>query len=52
MSKTLEIKNLKKYYGTKNNITKAVNNLSLEIEEEAGSLEIQKNDSFKLYLND
>ncbi len=33
MSKTLEIKNLKKYYGTKNNITKAVNDLSLEVEE-------------------
>jgi putative ABC transport system ATP-binding protein len=33
MPKTLEIKNLKKYYGTKNNITKAVNDLSLEIEE-------------------
>lgn len=33
MQKTLEIKNLKKYYGTRNNITKAVNDLSLEIEE-------------------
>ena len=33
MQKTLEIKNLKKYYGTKNNITKAVNDLSLEVEE-------------------
>lgn len=32
MQKTLEIKNLKKYYGTKNNITKAVNDLSLEVE--------------------
>ena len=30
MPKTLEVKNLKKYYGTKNNITKAVNDLSLE----------------------
>lgn len=33
MQKTLEIKNLKKYYGTKSNITKAVNDLSLEVEE-------------------
>ena len=33
MQKTLEIKNLKKFYGTKNNITKAVNDLSLEVEE-------------------
>ena len=33
MPKTLEIKNLKKYYGTKSNITKAVNDLSLEVEE-------------------
>ena len=33
MPKTLKIKNLKKYYGTKNNIIKAVNDLSLEIEE-------------------
>ncbi len=33
MQKTLEIKNLKKYYGTKNNITKAVNDLSLEVVE-------------------
>ena len=33
MQKTLEIKKLKKYYGTRNNITKAVNDLSLEIEE-------------------
>ena len=32
MPKTLEVKNLKKYYGTKNNITKAVNDLSLEVE--------------------
>lgn len=31
MPKTLEIKNLKKYYGTKSNITKAVNDLSLEV---------------------
>lgn len=33
MKKTLEIKNLKKYYGTRNNITKAVNDLSFEVEE-------------------
>lgn len=33
MQKTLEIKNLKKFYGTKSNITKAVNDLSLEVEE-------------------
>ena len=33
MQKTLKIENLKKYYGTKNNITKAVNDLSLEVEE-------------------
>lgn len=33
MKKTLEIKNLKKYYGSKNNITKAVNDLSFEVEE-------------------
>ena len=32
MPKTLEVNNLKKYYGTKNNITKAVNDLSLEVE--------------------
>lgn len=31
MQKTLEIKNLKKYYGTKSNIMKAVNDLSLEV---------------------
>ena len=33
MQKTLEIKNLKKFYGTKSNITKSVNDLSLEVEE-------------------
>ena len=33
MQKTLKVENLKKYYGTKNNITKAVNDLSLEVEE-------------------
>ena len=33
MQKTLEIKNLKKFYGTKSNITKAVNDLSLEVDE-------------------
>ncbi len=32
MPKILEVKNLKKYYGVKNNITKAVNDLSLEVE--------------------
>lgn len=32
MPKILEGKNLKKYYGVKNNITKAVNDLSLEVE--------------------
>lgn len=33
MKKTLQIKNLKKYYGSKNNITKAVNDLSFDVEE-------------------
>ena len=32
MSKTLEIKNLKKYYGTKNNITKSMNDKITELE--------------------
>ena len=29
----LKLENIKKYYGSQNNITKAVNDLSLEIEE-------------------
>lgn len=32
MEKVLEVKNIEKYYGNKSNLTKAINNISFNIE--------------------
>mgnify|MGYP001851256181 CR=1 FL=1 len=52
----LKLENIKKYYGSQNNITKAVNDLSLEIEEGGicsnnGSIWFRKNYAFKLHFH-
>ena len=33
MSKILSVNNISKYYGSKSNVTKAIDNISLEVEE-------------------
>lgn len=32
MSKVLEVKNIEKYYGNKSNLTKAIDNISFDVE--------------------
>ena len=33
MGKVLEVKNIEKYYGNKSNLTKAIDNISFDVEE-------------------
>ena len=55
MSNILEVKNIEKYYGNKSNLTKAIDNISFNIEKGEfvgimGASGSGKNNTFKLYI--
>lgn len=55
MEKVLEVKNAEKYYGNKSNLTKAIDNISFELEKGEyvgimGASRKRKNYTFKLYF--
>lgn len=56
MEKILEVRNIEKYYGSKTNLSKAIDNISFEVEKgefvrNYGSIRKWKNDIIKLYFN-
>lgn len=56
MEKILEVKNIEKYYGTKTNLNKGIDNISFEVEKgefvrNNGSVRKWKNDITKLHFN-
>lgn len=56
MEKILEVQNIDKYYGNKSNLTKAIDNISFDVEKGEfvgimGASRKWKNNSFKLYFN-
>lgn len=57
MEKILEVKNIEKYYGNKSNLTKAINNISFDVQKGEfvgimGASGSRKNNSFKLHFYD
>lgn len=55
MSKILEVQNIEKYYGTKSNLSKAIDNISFNVEKGEfigimGASGSRKNYTFKLYI--
>ena len=55
MEKILEVKNIEKYYGSKSNLTKAIDNISFNVEKcefvgIMGASGSRENDTFKLYI--
>lgn len=56
MEKILEVKNIEKYYGTKTNLSKAIDNISFEVNKKEfvgimGASRKWKNYFIKLYFN-
>lgn len=56
MENILEVKNVEKYYGSKSNLTKAVDNISFNVKPKEfvgimGASGSGKNNTFKLYIN-
>lgn len=56
MEKILEVKQIEKYYGNKSNLTKAINNISFDVEKGEfigimGASGSRKNNTVKLYFN-
>lgn len=56
MSSVLKVDNIEKYYGSKANLTKAIDRISFEVEEgsilELWGLPEVEDDIIKLYFND
>lgn len=57
MEKILQVKNIEKYYGNKSNLTKAIDNISFDVEKGEfvgimGASRKWKNDVTKLYFHD
>lgn len=55
MEKILEVKNIEKYYGNKSNLTKAIDNISFEVNKGEfvgimGASGSRENYSFELYF--
>ncbi len=55
MEKILEVKNIEKFYGTKSNLSKAINNISFDVEKGEfvgimGASGSRKNNTFKLHI--
>ncbi len=55
MEKILEVKNIEKYYGSKSNLTKAIDNISFSVEKGEfvgimGASGSRENNTFKLYI--
>ncbi len=55
MEKILDVQNIGKYYGTKSNLTKAINNISFSVNKGEfvgimGASGSRENYSFKLYI--
>ena len=56
MNNVLEVKNIEKYYGNKSNLTKAIDNISFQVQNGEfvgimGASGSRKNDFIKLYFN-
>ena len=56
MEKILEVKNIEKYYGNKSNLTKAIDNISFNVQKGEfvgimGASGSRKNNTIKLYFN-
>lgn len=55
MGKILEVKNVEKYYGNKSNLTKAIDNISFDVDKGEfvgvmGASGSRKNNTFKLHI--
>lgn len=55
MENVLEVKNIEKYYGNKSNLTKAINNISFNVQKGEyvgimGASGSRKDHTFKLYF--
>ncbi len=56
MEKVLEVKNIEKYYGNKSNLTKAIDNISFDVQKGEfvgimGASRKWKNYTFELYFH-
>lgn len=56
MNNVLEVKNIEKYYGNKSNLTKAIDNISFQVQNGEfvgimGASGSRKNNFIKLYFN-
>ena len=56
MEKNLEVKNIEKYYGSKTNLTKAIDNISFDVDKGEfvgimGASGSRKNNVIKLHIN-
>ena len=56
MENVLEVKNIEKYYGNKSNLTKAINNISFNVQKGEfvgimGASGSRENNTIKLYFN-
>lgn len=56
MNNVLEVKNIEKYYGNKSNLTKAIDNISFQVQNGEfvgimGASGSRKNNLIKLYFN-